>query len=100
MKNITTISTLILSTLILTQQTKSNVWDNLYSQYYDKPINHLEQFTALYKLREFSNLGLALKIRYDQTSQRIAIELLNHESAKQFESSFVYLNFDFNNLDI
>jgi hypothetical protein len=78
------------------------VWDNLYSQYDDKPIKHEDKFTAVYKLREFSNLGLALKIRYDQLSQRLAFELVNHSTDEKSTgtSSLVYLNLDFKNLNI
>lgn len=104
-KFITTILISIL--LIFCQITKCNIWDNLYSQYSDDPIKHLDHFVAFYKLREFSNLGLALSIRYDRLSQRLAMELISQKTPKSSEresgvhqNSLAYINLDFTNLDI
>ena len=86
----------------LIDSSKANVWDNLYSQYEDIPLNHYDNLSASYKLREFSRLNLFLDFKYDKKRQRIAFEISSHQqdTEKKDRSSLFYVDFDFENLNI
>jgi hypothetical protein len=87
---------------LLIDSSKANVWDNLYSQYEDIPLNHYDNLSASYKLREFSRLNLFLDFKYDKKGQRIAFEISSHQqdTEEKDRSSLFYVDFDFENLNI